>query len=98
MEKADRPGGSGPPGAFIVVPPNGERFKDPDVIRKLESFVRKRLPMHDIEVAWVVQPRVETFTVAARHGSDGDQATAAKDAIQRELEGFDPDAPELKPD
>lgn len=99
MAKADRPigpGGSDPPGAFIVVPPNGKRFEDPDVIRRLESFVRMRLPMHDIEVAWVVQPRIETFTVVER-GTDKN-STANKRAILRALDDFDPDAPELKPD
>jgi hypothetical protein len=99
MAKANRPmrpGGSDPPGAFIVVPPNGKRFEDPNVIRKLESFVRKRLPIHDIEVAWVVQPRIETFTVVER-AADGKSA-ANKQAILRALDEFDPDAPELKPD
>jgi hypothetical protein len=91
-----RPGGSDPPGAFIVVPPNGRRFEDLDVIRRLESFVRKRLPMFDIEVAWVVQPRNETFTVVER-GTEGDSA-ANKRAILRALDEFDPDASELKPD
>jgi hypothetical protein len=90
------PVGSDPPGAFIVVPPNGKRFEDPDVIRRLESFVRKRLPMFDIEVAWVVQPRIETFTVVER-GAEGD-STANKQAILRVLDDFDPDAPELRPD
>lgn len=99
MAKADRltqPGGSEPPGSFIVVPPNGKRFEDPEVIRRLESFVRKRLPMHDIEVAWVVQPRIETFTVVER-GAKG-SSTANKRAIMRALDDFDPDAAELKPD
>jgi hypothetical protein len=99
MAKADRPmrpGGSDPPGAFIVVPPNGKRFEDPDVIRRLESFVRMRLPMHDIEIAWVVQPCIETFTVVEL-GAEGD-STANKWAILRALDDFEPDAPELKPD
>lgn len=99
MAKADRPmrpGGSDPPGAFIVVPPNGNRFEDPDVIHRLESFVRKRLPMFDIEVAWVVQPRIETFTVVER-GAEG-SLTASKRAILRTLDDFDSDAAELKPD
>jgi hypothetical protein len=98
MAKADPPigpGGSDPPGAFIVVPPNGKRFEDPDVIRRLESFVRKRLPMYGIEVAWVVQPRIETFTVVER-GAEGD-SIANRQAILRALDDFDPDAPELKP-
>jgi hypothetical protein len=91
-----RPGGSDPPGAFIVVPPNGRRFEEPDVIRRLESFVRKRLPMFDIEVAWVVQPRIETFTVVER-GTE-ENSTANKQAILQALDEFDPDAAELKPD
>lgn len=99
MAKANRPmpsGGSDPPGAFIDVPPNGKRFEDPDVIRRLESFVRKRLPLHDIEVAWVVRPRIETFTVVER-GADG-TPTANKREILRALDDFDPKAAELKPD
>ena len=99
MAKANRPmrpGGSDLPGAFIVVPPNGRRFEEPDVIRRLESFVRKRLPMHDIEIAWVVQPRIDTFTVVER-GAEGD-TTANKRAILRALDDFEPDDPELKPD
>ncbi len=98
MAKADRlmrPGGSDPPGALIVVPPNGKRFEDPEVIRRLESFVRKRLPMFDIEVAWVVQPRIETFTVVERAANG--KSTANKQAILRALVEFDPDAPEPKP-
>ena len=91
------PGGSVSPGFFIVVPPNGARYGDPDVMRRLESFIRKRLPMHDIEVAWVVQPRIETFTVVER-GGEGDGMAMEKEAILRALEGFDPDAPEFKPD
>lgn len=67
------------------------------MIRRLESFIRKRLPMHDIEVAWVVQPRIETFTVVARDGGE-DLSAIAENAIRLELDGFDPDAPELKPD
>ncbi|MFC3724664.1 hypothetical protein [Neoaquamicrobium sediminum] len=99
MAKADRPmrpGGSDPPGSLIVVPPNGERFEDPDVIRRLESFVRKRLPMFDIKVAWVVQPRIETFTVVERAANG--KSTANKQAILQALDEFDPDAIELKPD
>lgn len=98
MAKTDRhmrPGGSSPSGGYIVVPPNGKRFEDPDVIRRLESFVRKRLPMHDIEVAWVVQPRLETFKVIARANG---KSAANKRAILRALDDFEPDAPELKPD
>lgn len=53
--------------------------------------------MHDIEVAWVVQPRIETFTVVARDGGE-DLSAIAENAIRLELAGFDPDAPELKPD
>lgn len=99
MSRSAGPIGSrgGSPGSFIVVPPNGVRYGDPGVIRRLESFVHKRLPMHDIEVAWVVQPRMETFTVVAR-GGDGEGAAREKDAILRVLEAFDPEAPELKPD
>ena len=99
MAKADRPmrsGGSDPPGAFIVVPPNGKRFEDPNVIRRLESFVRKRLPMHDIEDAWVAQHRIETFTLVER-GADG-KSTPNKRAILLALDDFEPDAPELNPD
>lgn len=81
---------------FIVVPPNGKRFEDPDVIRRLESFVRKRLPMHDIEVAWVVQPRIATFTVVER-AADG-KSTTIRQSILEALDDFDPDAAELKPD
>ncbi len=91
------PGESGPPGSFIVVPPNGAQYADPDVIRRLESLIRKRLPMHDIEVAWVVQPRIESFTVVER-GGEGEGTATEKEAILRVLEGFDPEAPELKPD
>ena len=91
------PCGLGSPGSFIVVPPNGVRYGDPGVIRRLESFIRKRLPMHDIEVAWVVQPRIETFTVVARDGGE-DLSAIAENAIRLELAGFDPDAPELMPD
>ena len=100
MAKADgpvAPGGSDPPGGFIVVPPNGKRFEDPDVIRRLESFIRKRLAPYDIEVAWVVQPRIETFTVVARDGGH-DRTMATRRAIRQELEGFDPDAPEVRHD
>jgi hypothetical protein len=82
--------------SFIVVPPNGARYGDPDVIRRLESYIRKRLPDHDIEVAWVVQPRIETFTVVERDSRD--REVHAKDAILGVLERFDPDAPELEPD
>ena len=85
-----------PSARFIVVPPNGKRFQDPDVIRRLESIVRKRLPMHDIEVTGVVQPRLETLTVVAR-AADG-TPTANALAILRALEDFNPDAPQLKPD
>lgn len=53
--------------------------------------------MHDIEVAWVVQPRIETFTVVARDGGE-DLSAIAENAIRLELDAFDPDAPELKPD
>lgn len=66
------------------------------MIRRLESFVRKRLPMHNIEVAWVVQPRIETFTVIERVAEG--KSTANKRTILRVLDEFDPDAPELKPD
>lgn len=67
------------------------------MIRKLETFIGKRIPLHDIEVAWVVQPRIVTFTVVSRDGGD-DRTTPTRDAIRLELEGFDPDAPEVKPD
>jgi len=66
------------------------------VIQRLESFVHKRLPMHDIEVAWVVQPRSETFTVVER-AADG-KSTAIRQSILWALDDFDPDAPELKAD
>lgn len=58
--------------------------------------MRKRLPMHNIEVAWVVQPRIETFTVIERVAEG--KSTANKRTILRVLDEFDPDAPELKPD
>jgi len=91
------PGPSGPPGSFIVVPPNGARYRDPAVIRRLESFIRRRLPMNDIEVAWVVQPRIETFTVVAR-GSEGAGTAAETEAILHVLKDFDPEVAEPKPD
>lgn len=82
--------------SFIVVPPNGARYGEPDVIRRLESYIRKRLPDHEIEVAWVVQPRIETFTLVER--GNRNHEVQAKEAILGVLEEFDPDAPELQPD
>ncbi len=52
--------------------------------------------MYDIEVAWVIQPRIESFTVVELDG--GNEPTAAKRMILRTLEEFDPDAPAAKPD
>ncbi|MBO6727948.1 MULTISPECIES: hypothetical protein [Devosiaceae] len=66
------------------------------MIQSLECFARKRLPMYDIEVAWVIQPRIESFTVVELDG--GNEPTAAKRMILRTLEEFDPDAPAAKPD
>lgn len=86
-------------GSFIVVPPNGSRYSDPDVIRRVESFLRKRFPFHDVEVARVVQPRIETFTVIERNAGNGEgSGDQMRGQIIDALAGFDPDAPELKLD
>lgn len=83
------------PGSFIVVPPNGRRYEDPDVIRRLESLIRKRLPLYAMQLhgssSLVSKPSPSSSA------SQGGQ-TNAKEAILRELNGFDPNAPELKPD
>lgn len=80
---------------FVVVPPNGPAYADPDVLERLSVHLRVALPEYDIEVARVVQPRVETFTVVHDYVSDssasagGPECDETKRAIEAELEAFD---------
>jgi hypothetical protein len=50
----------------IVVPPNDPAYADPAIVRRLESYLLECFPDNTVEVAWVVQPRIEAFTVACR--------------------------------
>ena len=96
MSQISNPGSGeqGSPGSFIIVPPNDVRYQEPDTMRRLESFVRRRLPGLDIEVPWIVQPRIDNFTVVAHGIADEISRAEAKETILRTLAEFDPDAPE----
>ncbi|EXL02885.1 hypothetical protein [Aquamicrobium defluvii] len=85
--------------AFIVVPPNGPAYADPAVIDRLEAFVLKRFPLDTVEVARVVQPRIESFTVVCWGPGAGSAASQSRRfVILAALEDFAPHAPEAKPD
>ncbi len=48
---------------FLVVPPNGPVYADIDVLKRLDAYIRRCFPDHEIEVAKIVQPRIADFTI-----------------------------------
>jgi hypothetical protein len=87
--------GDGPPAslpAFIIIPPNQPVYHDLAVLDRLEAYLADLFPLFDVEVARVVQLRIESFTLLERGEDDegklaeGSLATAIRDALDR----FDP--------
>ena len=48
---------------FLVVPPNDPLYADIHVLERLQAYIRRCFPEHEIEVAKIVQPRIADFTI-----------------------------------